>query len=117
MALPQQQSREMRSGLVAGNWKMNGSRDTAVDLLSAIASGVSQLTGVEIVVCPPFVLISQAIAALADSGVAVGGQDLDPNMPGAFTGLIPLSLDPLLCESRAGVGAYGSGGCPSALWS
>ncbi|SVD42997.1 uncharacterized protein METZ01_LOCUS395851, partial [marine metagenome] len=27
----------MRSRLVAGNWKMNGSRDTAVDLLSAIA--------------------------------------------------------------------------------
>ena len=92
MALPQQHSREMRSRLVAGNWKMNGSRDTAVDLLSAIASGVSQLTGVEIVVCPPFVLISQAIAALADSGVAVGGQDLDPNMPGAFTGQINAAL-------------------------
>ena len=80
---------------------MNGSRDTAVDLLSAIASGVSQLTGVEIVVCPPFVLISQAIAALADTGVAVGGQDLDPNMPGAFTGQINAAL--LLdqgCRSR-----------------
>ena len=61
----------MRSRLVAGNWKMNGSRDMATELLSAIGSGVSQLTGVEVVVCPPFVLISQAITMLADSGVCV----------------------------------------------
>ena len=71
---------------------MNGSRDMATELLSAIGSGVSQLTGVEVVVCPPFVLISQAIAMLADSGVAVGGQDLDPNMSGAFTGQINAGL-------------------------
>ena len=82
----------MRSRLVAGNWKMNGSRDMATELLSAIGSGVSQLTGVEVVVCPPFVLISQAITMLADSGVAVGGQDLDPNMSGAFTGQINAGL-------------------------
>ena len=49
----------MRRKIVAGNWKMNGSREFArrmIDGLSPLAEELKNL--VEIVVAPPFVLIS-----------------------------------------------------------
>ena len=76
----------MRTPLVAGNWKMNGTQAMTADLCQGIARGAADLQGVEVLVCPPAILISGATAALADSPVAVGGQDLDVNAGGAFTG-------------------------------
>jgi len=75
-----------RTPLVAGNWKMNGNRSMAAELISQVLEGAGRLSGVEIAICPPFVLISQAVAALHGGGMVVGGQDLDPSPSGAFTG-------------------------------
>lgn len=76
----------MRTPLVAGNWKMNGTQAMAADLCQEVARGAADLTGVEVLVCPPAILISTATTALSDSAVVVGGQDLDVNAGGAFTG-------------------------------
>ena len=43
-----------RARLVAGNWKMHGSRVANEALLAEVAAGAVDLPGVEIVVCPPF---------------------------------------------------------------
>jgi len=76
----------MRTPLVAGNWKMNGTQAMATELCQGIAAGMDDLQGVEVLVCPSAILIPAAVVALADSAVSVGGQDLDVNAGGAFTG-------------------------------
>jgi triosephosphate isomerase len=76
----------MRKALVAGNWKMNGTQAMATQLCNGIADGMAALGEVEVLVCPPAILISTVANVLVDSEVAVGGQDLDINQGGAFTG-------------------------------
>ena len=76
----------MRKALVAGNWKMNGTQAMATQLSNGIADGMAALGEVEVLVCPPAILISTVANVLVDSEVAVGGQDLDINEGGAFTG-------------------------------
>ncbi len=76
----------MRKALVAGNWKMNGTQAMTTELCNGIAAGMAALGDVEVLVCPPAILISAAAMTLKNSDVAVGGQDLDVNSGGAFTG-------------------------------
>ncbi|MBI3897857.1 MAG: triose-phosphate isomerase [Gammaproteobacteria bacterium] len=75
-----------RRPLVAGNWKMNGSRAESTALLTALVQGVVTVSGTEVVVCPPFILIPLAAERLAKSAIAWGGQNLDPRKSGAYTG-------------------------------
>jgi triosephosphate isomerase len=76
----------MRKALVAGNWKMNGTQAKATELCNGIVEGMSALGEVDVLVCPSAILISTAAAALANSDVKIGGQDLDIHADGAFTG-------------------------------
>jgi len=76
----------MRTPLVAGNWKMNGTQAMVTELCQGIVAGMDNVQGVEVLVCPSAILIPAAVAALKNSAVAVGGQDLDVNASGAFTG-------------------------------
>jgi len=75
-----------RRPFVAGNWKMNGSRAESAALLDAVKGGVSNASTVEVAVCPPFILIPLAAEKLAGSAVTWGGQNLNVNRSGAFTG-------------------------------
>src|SRR5581483_11662131 len=65
-----------RRALVAGNWKMNGSRAQATALVNRIARDARALADVELVLCPPFVLIPLVAELLRASGarIACGGQ-------------------------------------------
>lgn len=87
-----------RSRLIAGNWKMNGSRESARALATAIA-GVPARSGVMVVVCPPFALLDVVAAALRGSAVALGAQDCHTAAQGAFTGDVAA---PLLAECGCG---------------
>jgi triosephosphate isomerase (TIM) len=77
-----------RRPLVAGNWKMNGSRAESAVLLDAVKRGVGAGLPAEVAVCPPFVLIPLAAEKLGGSAIAWGGQNLNVNKAGAFTGEI-----------------------------
>ncbi len=76
----------MRTPLVAGNWKMNGSREMAAELCGGIVAGLGELGDVDVAVCPPFVLLADVAKALEGTSVGWGGQDMDVNDGGAFTG-------------------------------
>jgi triosephosphate isomerase len=77
----------MRQTLVAGNWKMHGSRAGATDLIGAIRKGLGSATGVQVAVCPPFVYLTEAARLLQGSPLALGAQDLcERTGEGAFTG-------------------------------
>jgi triosephosphate isomerase len=71
--------------LVAGNWKMNGSRAMATQLiadLKAQGGGVA----CDLLVCPPFPYLSEAAVLLKGSAIALGAQDCAPQESGAHTG-------------------------------
>ncbi|MDH3562158.1 MAG: triose-phosphate isomerase, partial [Gammaproteobacteria bacterium] len=77
-----------RRPLVAGNWKMNGSRSESAALLDGIKKGVSSASKAEVAVCPPYIFISLAAKKLSGSAVAWGGQNLSVHKSGAYTGEI-----------------------------
>jgi triosephosphate isomerase len=77
----------MRRYLVAGNWKMNGSREANAALLDKVTAGAARSPDVEVLVCPPAVYLDAVGARLKGSPVRLGAQNLcDQDKPGAFTG-------------------------------
>lgn len=71
--------------LIAGNWKMNGTRASASALLSALRQEAPGC-GCAMLVCPPATLLALAADALAGSTIGVGGQDCHARPSGAHTG-------------------------------
>jgi triosephosphate isomerase len=80
-----------RTPFVAGNWKMNTTKATAIDLAKAIAAG-TPASGVQVGVAPPFVYIDAVVQAIAGSPVLVGAQDAYFEKSGAFTGEISVDM-------------------------
>lgn len=76
----------MRTPLVAGNWKMNGTRESAAALSRAIVAGASDLATVDIVLCPPHVFLDRVRDLLDGSNLLLGGQNLCTEASGAYTG-------------------------------
>ncbi len=79
--------------LVAGNWKMNGSRASA-KVLEEIHAGYTPglKAKVELAVCPPATLIAHFAKLSVGSRVAIGGQDCHAKESGAFTGEVSAEM-------------------------
>lgn len=77
--------------LVAGNWKMNGSKASLIEL-EELKNQIGGITDVDVAVCPPATLISRAATMMSNSGVAIGGQDCHPRASGAHTGDIAAEM-------------------------
>ena len=82
----------MRRPLVAGNWKMNGSREMTRALVTGIAADLPRQCGTDVVVCPPYVYLEMCRELVPEGEISVGGQDLDVHEPGAFTGEIAADM-------------------------
>ena len=82
----------MRTPLVAGNWKMNGSIASTETLLEGIKSGIGQVSKAEVVVCPPYVYLPRAQELLSGSEIAWGAQNLSTETSGAYTGEIAAAM-------------------------
>lgn len=76
----------MRKPIVAGNWKMNKTSEEAEVLAQGIVSAVSGVEGVDVVVCPPHTALERVGAAVKDSSVGLGAQNMHWEAEGAFTG-------------------------------
>jgi len=82
----------MRKILVAGNWKMHGSKTMVSTLLEGLLAGSSAQGKADLAVFPSFPYLSQAESILSGSHIRWGGQTLNPNAPGAHTGEISGSM-------------------------
>lgn len=84
----------MRKKIVAGNWKMHGSRKDVVALTEEIKQGVQHLSA-DIIVFPSFIHIPTIEHLLKNTPIAWGGQNLHTALSGAFTGEIsgPMLVD------------------------
>ncbi len=80
-----------RQPLVAANWKMNGNRTAVQALLHGFRQGLPE-SGVEVLVCPPFIHIPLAAELLAGSDIGLGAQTLSEYGDGAYTGEISAQM-------------------------
>lgn len=65
---------------------MHGSKAMVAELLEGLLKGSSAGAKADLAVFPPFAYLAQAQSLLADSHIQYGGQTLNPNGKGAFTG-------------------------------
>lgn len=81
--------------MVAGNWKMHGSRCGVQSLLKAIKDGGQKYSGIDIAVFPSYVHLGEVENVLADSLISWGAQNLYVGESGAFTGEVsgPMLVD------------------------
>jgi triosephosphate isomerase len=82
----------MRRLMVAGNWKMHGSRSANKALLSDLEQRLNPDWPIDIVVFPPFVYLTEAARAMEDGQIALGAQDVCAESGGAFTGQVSASM-------------------------
>jgi triosephosphate isomerase len=80
----------MRSSLIAGNWKMNGNLQSAIDLIEGIKAGDAGKG--ELAVCPSAVYLMKIGAMLVDTDIALGAQNVGDHDAGAFTGEISAQM-------------------------
>jgi triosephosphate isomerase len=71
---------------------MNGSRSFAWHLVKEIADAALLLEALDVVICPPFIAIPQAVKQCEGTEIAVGGQNLGMHAEGAYTGEISGSM-------------------------
>ncbi len=79
--------------LVAGNWKMNGTRAAGVALAGAVADRARrEMPACDLVLCPPATILMAVGERLAGGAVALGAQDCHPAASGAHTGDIAAGM-------------------------
>jgi triosephosphate isomerase (TIM) len=81
-----------RIPFVAGNWKMNMSKATAIALATGVAQSTPPPSKVQVGVAPPFVYLEAVGQAIAGSAVLLGAQDCYFEKSGAFTGEISVEM-------------------------
>jgi triosephosphate isomerase len=82
----------MRQPLVAGNWKMHGSRDFVNRLLGELVEALPVELAAEVVVCPPLVYLAETARCIAGSTIMVGAQTVCAEADGAYTGEVSATM-------------------------
>lgn len=72
--------------LVAGNWKMNGLYADLDQIKDLVARVDRARPSCELLICPPFTLITPMAEELGDCEIALGAQDCHFKIAGAHTG-------------------------------
>jgi len=77
-----------RRKIVAGNWKMNGSSESVVELVKGLKSN----DAVDVVVAPTFVYLPVISEALKSSEIKLAAQTVSEFASGAYTGEVSLAM-------------------------
>jgi triosephosphate isomerase (TIM) len=80
----------MRTRIVAGNWKLNGDRAFARQMLDSLVAA-PRPEGVEVVVMPPLPYVAE-LATRYGGELRFGAQDVDVNAQGAHTGEVAAQM-------------------------
>lgn len=81
----------MRRKIVAGNWKLHGSRAFATELVARIAAHMP-LEGVDVVILPPLPYLGDLIEDFEEHHLCFGAQDVSSNEKGAYTGEVSATM-------------------------
>jgi triosephosphate isomerase (TIM) len=88
----------MRTPLVAANWKMNKTVEEARSLVFAMSARLREITGVEKVLCPPYLSLLAVHAQLEGSDLGLGAQNMYWEEKGAFTGEVSPVMVKEICQ-------------------
>ena len=77
--------------LVAGNWKMNGTRASLVEF-EALWVKLQREPACDVAICPPFTLLAPAMDYTDHRRFVIGAQDCHPEPAGAHTGDIAAEM-------------------------
>lgn len=82
----------MRRPIVAGNWKMHGSRSETARLIEELLGRAPAAPAADCVICPPYVYLQEAGRLLRGSAFSLGAQDVCADTQGAFTGEVSAAM-------------------------
>ncbi len=82
----------MRTLIVAGNWKMNGSLAALENWVAGVKAGLVADRAVQAVLFPPFVYLPRLAELAAGSGLQWGGQNVSEHDSGAYTGEVSTAM-------------------------
>jgi len=82
----------MKEAIVAANWKMNKTVAESTDFAQNLTKKILKLTGVELILCPPFTSLFPVWEILKNTAVGVGAQNMFFEESGAFTGEISAAM-------------------------
>jgi triosephosphate isomerase (TIM) len=82
----------MRRPMVAGNWKMHGSRAENERLIDGILAQYPAESPAACLVCPPFVYLQEVGRLIRGSALQLGAQNVSAEAQGAFTGEISAAM-------------------------
>ncbi|GMO64438.1 MAG: hypothetical protein Nk1A_0860 [Endomicrobiia bacterium] len=89
----------MKKPLMVGNWKMNKTVSEAIDLVKTLKNTLSDVTNVEILICPAFTALYAVNNETRGSNINIGAQNLFWESKGAFTGEIsPTMIKDIGCS-------------------
>lgn len=81
-----------RIPLMAGNWKMHGTRQEAAALAEGIKTGVAGLSGCDVLLAPPFTALETVARVLSATRLLLAAQNLHWEAKGAFTGEVSAGM-------------------------
>ncbi|MDD3000547.1 MAG: triose-phosphate isomerase [Candidatus Riflebacteria bacterium] len=88
-----------RRPIIAANWKMHKVTAEAKSFMAELLPKISDLRDVDVLICPPFPLISTVDQAREGTNILLGAQNMHFEEKGAFTGEVaPAMLKDLNCE-------------------
>ncbi|HEX5227965.1 MAG TPA: triose-phosphate isomerase [Bryobacteraceae bacterium] len=82
----------MRRPIMAGNWKMYKTPAETAAFFDKFRPLVNESTHAEIVICPPFVDLPVAAAAIAGTRIEIGAQNMHWANEGAYTGEVSAGM-------------------------
>jgi len=81
-----------RKPYLAANWKMQKTIEETEDFLDRFVGDIGDLSGKDIVVCPPFTSLATAVDRCRRSPVRIAAQNMHHAESGAYTGEISASM-------------------------
>lgn len=89
----------MKRSIVIGNWKMYATSIADAHVLTtSIRNGVANIPGIEMVLCPPLIWLSELADIIgASKKIMLGAQNISHEMEGAYTG----EVSPLMVKEMA----------------
>lgn len=83
----------MRRPIIAANWKMNTTPESAFELMDTMIEDLDSIEGVDIAICPPFIALESFADMFDGTALFLGAQNMFWEERGAYTGEIsPLML-------------------------
>ena len=82
----------VRKKLIAGNWKMNTNRSSAIQLASHVVASSVGSDNANLLICVPAIHLADVSKLVANSKVILGAQDGHWLESGAFTGELSMSM-------------------------